>query len=94
MNCFSVTLPGFEAGMDVLLREKDYEFVEHHARPCVLVIPGGGYSFLAAREGEPIAIGFLQAGYQVCILHYSVRARESEPFLGDLPGTQSPSRIR
>lgn len=94
MNCFSVTLPGFEAGMDVLLREKDYEFVEHHTRPCVLVIPGGGYSFLAAREGEPIAIGFLQAGYQVCILRYSVRAQEGEPFLDNLPLRQAAAAVR
>ena len=94
MNCFSVSLPGFDAKLDVLLREKDYEFVQHHARPCVLVIPGGGYAFVAAREGEPIALGFLQAGFQVCILHYSVRSQDSDPFLGDLPLRQAAAAVR
>ena len=43
MNCFTITLPGYHAEMDVMLRSRDYEFVEHHARPCILVLPGGGY---------------------------------------------------
>lgn len=94
MNCFTVTLPGTNAEMEVMLRAKDYEFVEHHARPCVLVIPGGAYSFVSPREGEPIAIGFLQKGYQACVLQYSVRAQPDAPFLGTLPLRQAAEAVR
>ena len=77
------------ATLTAYLLDTSKEMPNMTERPAVLVIPGGGYSFLAAREGEPIAIGFLQAGYQVCILRYSVRAQEGEPFLDNLPLRQA-----
>ena len=43
-------------------------------RRAVIVCPGGGYSMLAGREGEPIAAQFLAAGFAAFILHYSVGA--------------------
>ena len=30
-------------------------------RPLVLVVPGGGYSHLSAREGDPVALQFAAA---------------------------------
>ena len=41
-------------------------------RPCILVCPGGGYAFCSQREGEPIAVNFLDEGYNVFVLNYSV----------------------
>lgn len=41
-------------------------------RPCVVVVPGGGYSSVSSREGEGVAAQFLARGYQVAILTYSV----------------------
>lgn len=42
-------------------------------RKAILVIPGGGYSMLAAdREGEPIALAFLARGFNAFVLKYSV----------------------
>lgn len=41
-------------------------------RPAVLVLPGGGYEFLSAREKEPIALKFLAAGFNVYVLAYSL----------------------
>ena len=41
-------------------------------RPGILVIPGGAYRYVSRREGDPVASCFLQAGYQVMILEYSV----------------------
>lgn len=40
-------------------------------RPVILLCPGGGYGFTSFREGEPIAMYFLNKGYHVCILEYS-----------------------
>jgi acetyl esterase/lipase len=39
-------------------------------RPAVLVIPGGSYTFISQREGEPIALKFAAEGYQAFVLHY------------------------
>lgn len=41
-------------------------------RPAVLVIPGGGYGHVSAREGEPVALRFLAKGYNAFVLEYSV----------------------
>lgn len=94
MNCFKVSLPEQDAEMEVILRSREYEFVDHSKRPCVLVLPGGGYSFLAARETEPLAMGFVQAGYQVCILHYSVRENDARSFLGTRPLRETAAAVR
>lgn len=40
--------------------------------PCLLICPGGGYNMVSQREGEPIGLQFLAAGYNVFILEYSV----------------------
>ncbi len=42
-------------------------------KDALLVIPGGGYAVVCAnREGEPIALAFMQYGINVFVLHYSV----------------------
>ncbi len=40
-------------------------------RPTVLVLPGGGYGSLSARETEPIALAFNAMGVNACVLYYS-----------------------
>lgn len=41
-------------------------------RPCMLVIPGGGYRFVSRREAEPLALQLMPRGYNVFVLTYSV----------------------
>ncbi len=41
-------------------------------RPAVIVVPGGGYAHVSAREGEGVAARFLAQGFQVAVLTYSV----------------------
>lgn len=40
-------------------------------RPCLLVIPGGGYSRISPREDEPLALHFMPLGYHIFILRYT-----------------------
>lgn len=40
--------------------------------PSVVICPGGAYAFVSDREGDPVALEYLAAGYQVFILNYSV----------------------
>lgn len=39
--------------------------------PAVLILPGGGYEHVSAREGEPVALRFLTRGYAAFVLDYS-----------------------
>lgn len=41
-------------------------------RPCMLIIPGGGYEFVSAREGELVALEFYERGYNCFVLTYTV----------------------
>ena len=49
--------------------EKEYRNITK--RPGVLVIPGGGYMFCSDREAEPVALAYLNAGYDAFILRYT-----------------------
>lgn len=42
------------------------------SRPCLLVLPGGGYRHLSPREGEPMALRFCGEGMACAVLRYSV----------------------
>lgn len=45
----------------------------HVVRPLMVVIPGGGYGFIADREGEPVALRYMAAGYNACVLRYTIK---------------------
>lgn len=42
------------------------------ARPSILVLPGGGYRDVSAREAEPVALAYTAKGYNAFVLDYSV----------------------
>ena len=48
-------------------------------RPAVIVCPGGGFDFWSQREGEPVALRFLSAGYAVFVLDYELNTKHPEP---------------
>ena len=50
-------------------------------RPAMLVVPGGGYSFVSERENEPIAIAFFGAGYVAFSLEYTVNTPYPVPLI-------------
>lgn len=48
-------------------------------RPAIIILPGGGYNYIADSENEPIVFHFLARGYSVFSLHYSVGERSEYP---------------
>lgn len=62
-------------------------------RPCVLVVPGGGYAMVAPSEGELVADRFYEAGYQTFVLTYSTNLFCAEP-LRELPLRELARAIR
>lgn len=57
----------------------DMEALKHKTRPAALVIPGGAYTMVCDREGEPVALGFLNVGYTAFVLDYSVNVSYPVP---------------
>ena len=81
MNCFTVDLyamcgePRPQGGAGYLscyLQPAQTADGTPLRRPAVLVIPGGGYGHVSAREGEPIALRMLGYGYCAFVLDYSI----------------------
>ena len=64
---------GATGALTCYVQDTTWELYTHRTRPAVLIIPGGGYEFVSEREGEPVALPFLNAGYQAFVLNYSVK---------------------
>ena len=48
-------------------------------RPCILVVPGGGYCVVSPTEGELVARKFYEKGYQTFVLTYTVNFLQRVP---------------
>ena len=48
---------------------------EPRLRPAMLVIPGGGYSHVSARECECVALKYMEKGFNAFTLSYSVKGK-------------------
>lgn len=59
-------------GVTLTVYLSDEVMEEYPPRPCVLILPGGGYRFVSPREGEPVALRFVSEGFHACVLQYSV----------------------
>ena len=52
-----------------------YEELKIKNRRAIIVCPGGGYSRLSEREGEPVALQYFAAGLNAFVLRYSVQKK-------------------
>lgn len=39
---------------------------------AIIIVPGGGYSFVSLREADPVALSYMSEGFISIILHYTV----------------------
>lgn len=78
------SLDGTAAQLEALLLDNTPEIDANRVRPCVLVVPGGGYLENSTRETEPIAVRMLGYGFQACILHYSTAPSRFPTALAEL----------
>lgn len=53
----------------------------YQSSPAIIICPGGGYTRVSAREAEPVAGPYYEAGYHTFILTYSVgeKAKDFTP---------------
>lgn len=53
-------------------------------RPAIIICPGGAFLFTSDREAEPIAVYFLQKGYNAFVLRYTTANMEVEKVYPDM----------
>ena len=80
MEMYTYTLPS-GAKLVGYLRDETTEMPAFNTRPAMLILPGGGYAYCSAREADPVAMQFLQAGYNVFTLYYTCRISEEQSTL-------------
>lgn len=69
---FNVKRPDGANGYLTTLIMDDYNFCQGRLRPAMLVLAGGGYSFVSQREKEPIALQYAVQGFNTFMLDYSL----------------------
>ena len=69
---------GFQPNIRTYFHEDDT------VRPCILIVPGGGYVHCAEGEGEIVAKTFYEKGFQTAVLTYTINLLFMEP-LGTQP---------
>ena len=55
------------------------KYVRTPPRPAMLILPGGAYYHCSPREGEPIALSFMDLGLHCFVLDYSVAPEHRWP---------------
>lgn len=78
---FRLPRAGREGGTLTVYCRETYGDLAPKRRPAILVIPGGGYQMVSAREGEPVAMRFLQDGFCAAVLEYSVQTAYPVPLI-------------
>ncbi|MDE7372469.1 MAG: alpha/beta hydrolase [Clostridia bacterium] len=76
---FGADRKGATGGILSVYARSELVEIKPKLRPAVLVIPGGGYGFVSAREGEPVALAFMNAGYSAFCLTYTVNTQYPTP---------------
>ena len=56
-----------------------YIHEDEKIRPCMIIVPGGGYRFVSQREGEIVARTFYDKGYNTFVLTYTTDLTMTEP---------------
>lgn len=64
---------GFEPNL------RSYIHEDGEVRPCMLVVPGGGYCIVSPTEGEIVAKKFFEKGYNAFVLTYTTNILMVEP---------------
>ena len=66
---------GYRPDMVPYLHEEDTP------RPCILVVPGGGYTNVSPSEGELVAKRFYEAGFQTFLCSYTTNPLYAQPLM-------------
>ena len=81
------------AYFETYIMDSEINYREYRKRPAIIVAPGGAYAIHATKESEPVALQFMQMGYQTFVLKYSVGSDREHPERGILKNAKYPIQI-
>lgn len=68
--------------LQTYIMDPQTSFHVYKKRPAMIICPGGAYLIHATKEGEPIALTFLEKGYNCFVLRYTVGTDREHPETG------------
>lgn len=71
MKVFETPIGKHNARLTCYVQDHSRELPALESCPAVLILPGGAYSYCSDREGEPVAIAYMQAGFNAFVLRYT-----------------------
>lgn len=69
----------FDGILETFIMDSQISYNVYKKRPAIIICPGGGYMIHATKESEPVAITFMEKGYNCFILKYSVAIDRDNP---------------
>lgn len=78
-NLRSEPINGFMPTLTAYLIDECSDRKKPNKKPAVLICPGGGYLGCSIREGEPVALQYMAAGYHAFVLDYATAPENSYP---------------
>ena len=72
MEIFTQPIGSRAATLTGYVQQTSTELPNLNVCPAVLICPGGGYAYCSDREAEPVALAFLNAGFNAFVLRYTV----------------------
>ena len=51
--------------LETYLQDSQITYKKYKKKPAMIICPGGAYLIHATKEGEPVAVEFMQAGFPV-----------------------------
>lgn len=62
-----------------------YFHKDEEIRPCMLIVPGGGYTVVSPSEGEIVAKKFYDMGYQTAVVTYTTNLSQQNQMQSFFP---------
>ena len=72
MKILTEVMETSQAELTCYIQDTSIEMPHLNTRPAVLILPGGAYRFCSDREAEPVALAYLQHGFNAFVLRYTV----------------------
>lgn len=69
----------YEQAYGFIPKITSYLHEDDEKRPCILIVPGGGYCVVSPTEGELVALKFYEKGYQTFVLTYTTNLLQMTP---------------
>jgi len=73
MKIETIQLSNKNVTLTTYIQHPSNEMEAMKKKPGILILPGGGYEFCSEREGEPIALAYMKAGFNAFVLTYSLK---------------------